>query len=191
MGSVGVVAAALVACIFAWSAIAKVRDRGVVGRDFAKMGIPFASVALVLVVIAEFVTAALLLVRPRLGAAAAVVLLAGFSAVLAAVIRSGRDISCGCFGANQSEPISPVDLVRNGALAALAALALFADRAAGIDLPAVMVATLSALCLLVVVQLAGLARASHGGGFVSALLTIELAGESRAEEVAENMGGVS
>lgn len=185
MASVGFVAAVLVASVFVWSGVAKLRDRREVGRDFAAIGIPFAPVAVIAVVIVEFVAAALLVLRPSLGAIVALVLLAVFSAVLASVIRSGRDISCGCFGANQSEPISSVDLVRNAALAVLATLALGGDRAVGIDLPAVMVASLTALCLLVVVQLAGLVRAMGSGGGASALFRIELAGESQAQEVAQ------
>lgn len=184
MGSIGFVAAILVAAVFTWSAVAKLRDRGAVARDFAAIGIPFAPFTVIAVVVAEFVTAGLLVARARIGGIAALALLAMFSAVLASVIRSGRDISCGCFGANQSEPISAADLVRNGALAVLAALALGGDRAAGIELPAVMVVSLVALCLLVVVQLAGLVRAMGSGASVSALFSIELAGEARAEEVA-------
>ncbi len=175
MGGVGFVAGALLAIVFGWSAVAKLSDRATVTRDFRAIGVPVPAAAVVIVAAIELVVASALILRPAVGAIAALGLLAVFSVVLASIIRSGREITCGCFGANSREPISVVELARNAALGVLGVLTLFADRSFAVDLPAVMVVSLTALCLLVGVNLIALARTS------GALLRIELAGESHAD----------
>lgn len=171
MGAVGVVSAALLAVVFLWAAFAKVSDRRQVTRDFAAMGLPVPVAALVAVVGAELLTAALLVVRPRWGAVASIALLVAFSGVLIRVLRSGRQIRCGCFGANHREPVSVVEVARNAALGGLGLLALGAESGAPIGVPAVMIVSLTALCLLVGLNLVALAGKS------GALFRIELAGE--------------
>lgn len=57
----------------------------------------------------------------------ALALLVGFSAALARVLRRpvGERPACACFGRWSSRPVGAGSLLRNGALAALAVLALF------------------------------------------------------------------
>ncbi len=171
MGAVGFVSALLLAVVFVWAAGAKVTDRRNVLSDFATMGLPAPAVALVAVVGAELATAGLLVVRPRWGAVMSIVLLAVFTMALLRLMASGREVRCGCFGANHREPISMVEVVRNLALVCLAALALGAERGAPIEVPTVMIVSLTALCLLLGLNLVALAQKS------GALFRIELAGE--------------
>ena len=171
MGAVGFAAALLLAAIFAWAAVSKLVDRNTVVADFGDMGLPVPALMLALVVGAEFATTALLVAQPVAGAVVALLLLGAFSMMLVSIVRSGRQVRCGCFGANHREPVSMLEVVRNAGLGVIALLALTADQAAGITLPAVMVVTLTALLLLVAVSLVGLSRTS------GSLIRIELAGE--------------
>ncbi len=171
MGAVGSTAAVLLAVIFVWAAGAKLVGRRDVVDDIAAMGLPVPPVTLGAVIGAELNTAVLLVARPTVGAVVALLLLSGFSLFLLTIIRSGRQVHCGCFGANHREPISQVEIVRNAALGILALLALGGSWNAPISLPAVMVVSLVSVCLLVIVNLAALARTS------GSLFRIELAGE--------------
>ena len=76
---------------------------------------------------AEAATAISLLPSPavRWGAVAAVVLLATFTAGVAVALSQGRTPDCNCFGVVSSEQISNRTLLRNGALIALAAIAVW------------------------------------------------------------------
>jgi putative oxidoreductase len=57
-------------------------------------------------------------------------LLLGFTALLAVSLARGLDLSCGCFGGDPSsaEPVSPLHLLRNLGLLALAGLVLAPGR---------------------------------------------------------------
>jgi hypothetical protein len=58
-------------------------------------------------------------------------LLLGFTVLLGVSLARGLDLSCGCFGAAaNSEPVSPLHLLRNVGLLALAGLVLAAPRVA-------------------------------------------------------------
>lgn len=72
---------------------------------------------------------ALALLTPwrRGGALLLAALLLGFTVLLAVSLARGLDLSCGCFGTN-SEPVSPLHLLRNVGLLALAGLVLAAPR---------------------------------------------------------------
>ena len=59
-------------------------------------------------------------------AAAAALLIVAFSLLLAANLARGRRVPCACFGSRSRRPISALDLVRNGALLALAVIAIVA-----------------------------------------------------------------
>jgi uncharacterized membrane protein YphA (DoxX/SURF4 family) len=63
------------------------------------------------------------LVRP-LPAIAALVLLVAFTALIAVRLAEGKRPACACFGAWSATPIGPAHLARNGALIALAAVAI-------------------------------------------------------------------
>ena len=62
----------------------------------------------------------------RIGATAAIVLLAVFSAAVARAIARGQQLECDCFGALHSAPITVVTLARDVALIAVAVLLLAA-----------------------------------------------------------------
>ena len=61
--------------------------------------------------------------RP-VAAVAAIVLLVGFTGLIALRLSQGRRPACACFGAWSAKPIGASHLLRNGVLLALAVLAL-------------------------------------------------------------------
>lgn len=93
----------------------------------------------------ELGTAALLLVRPSVGAVCAVVLLTAFTVVLGRVVRSGRTVRCGCFGAANSSPVNALTLLRNASLIAASAVAGFAPAATRVQAGEVVASALVAL----------------------------------------------
>jgi hypothetical protein len=117
-----IVLAVALAAVFAWAAVAKLRRRPATVSSFAAFGLPAPASLAVAVPATELVVAALLVVRPVLGATLALAALAGFSTQLVLARRRGIDAGCGCFGGVR--PAGPnVDLARNAVLAA-AALAI-------------------------------------------------------------------
>jgi hypothetical protein len=112
------IAALVLAAVFTWSGVAKLVRR----PDLTKLGLPAATWWVVSLV--ELLLAVTLLASPAWGGVAALALLAGFTAFL--VARRGGDVGCGCFGSASTKPISNVDLARNAALLAVAAIAAFA-----------------------------------------------------------------
>lgn len=117
------VAATALALVFAWAAIAKLRSRQETAGGFADLGLPVPAVAAVGVPIFELVIAGLLLLSPPWGGALAFATLVGFTVYLAGLVRSGRPVSCRCFGEASNEPVSGKMLWRNGFLLVLAAVA--------------------------------------------------------------------
>lgn len=105
------------ACVFAWAGLAKARHPRRTRRAFAALGVGPGLARLVPAV--EVVLAAGLVVAPVTGVVA-LLLLAAFSAVLA---RAGDGASCACFGTSSNAPVSWVQLLRNGLLAAVALVA--------------------------------------------------------------------
>src|SRR6202011_1553227 len=67
--------------------------------------------------------AGVLLVRPDVGGALALAALAAFTLVVVRGVLRGVTAGCGCFGSRRVEPVTPLDVARNGLLAALAAIA--------------------------------------------------------------------
>ena len=127
MSGFGYACAVVLAAVFVRAAVAKgVRPRDT-AAGFAALGVPAPEAAARAVPAAELVLSVLLLAVPRPGGVAALVLLAVFSALLAGVVRRGVTVGCNCFGAARAGPVSGVDLLRNGLLAALAAAALLAS----------------------------------------------------------------
>lgn len=112
------------AAVFAVAAAAKLADRTAFAETLERFRLP--PVAAPAVPAAELAAALLLLVPgcARVGAAAALVLLALFTAAIAATLRRGEQPDCGCFGASSRTPVGPGTIVRNGALAAVAAVVL-------------------------------------------------------------------
>ncbi|OBA70169.1 hypothetical protein A5641_14265 [Mycobacterium sp. 1554424.7] len=109
--------------IFAIAALAKLTDRDGVRRAVTAFGVPRAAAAPVgwALVATELGIAALVAARPRIGAAAALIALAGFSAVVLASLARGRRVDCHCFGRLSAGPLGWPTLARNGFFAALAA----------------------------------------------------------------------
>lgn len=130
MSGVGYAAACVVAGVLAWAGVAKwQRPRGT-AASFAGLGLPAPQVLSRAVPVAELSVAAALVVAPRVGAGAALVLLAAFTLVLAAAVRRGAGVGCACFGstAAAARPVSGVELVRNAGLLVLTAAALGASE---------------------------------------------------------------
>jgi thiol-disulfide isomerase/thioredoxin len=109
--------------MFAVAALAKLADRDGVRRAVTAFGVPRAAAGFVgsALIATEFGIAALLAAEPHSGAVAALVALAGFSAVVLASLARGRRLECHCFGRLSSGPLGWQTLARNGCLSALAA----------------------------------------------------------------------
>lgn len=91
----------------------------------ADLGLPHPALLARLVPVAELGVALALVAVPAWGAAAALGLLAAFTAVLVRTVRSGRQVSCGCLGAlDRGRPVSWRTVARNLVLMAAAGLAL-------------------------------------------------------------------
>lgn len=118
--------ACVLAVTFAWAAAAKLSHPAATAAGFADLGLRRPAALARAVPAVELALAVTLLAAPRLGGAAALVLLAAFSAVLLRVLRRGVEVRCACFGQTDGAPLSALDLVRNGLLGTLAALALAA-----------------------------------------------------------------
>ncbi len=113
-------AALVLAGVLALAAVAKIRRPEATAEDFAGLGLPRPAALAVAVPAVELGCAILLVVLPGWGGVAAFGLLSLFTALLVSVIRSGRVVSCACFGANDRDPISVRHLIRNGVLGLLA-----------------------------------------------------------------------
>lgn len=117
-------AALLTALVLTWAAVAKLSRPVGTEASFAGLGLPAPGLLARGVPLAELVVAASLVVSPRDGAVAALLLLASFTVILVAALRRGTSVGCACFGSARARPVSPLDVARNVGLAALAALAL-------------------------------------------------------------------
>lgn len=133
MSGVAYAAALVTAGILGWAGMAKwQRPRGT-AASFAGLGLPAPETLARAVPLTEVVVAALLVVVPRAGAVAALVLLAAFTVVLFGAVRRGAEVGCACFGAAKPRPVSGTDLIRNAGLLGFAGVAAAAD---GPTLPA-------------------------------------------------------
>jgi uncharacterized membrane protein YphA (DoxX/SURF4 family) len=141
---VGTAAALALAVVLAWAGVAKAaRPRGT-AASFAALGVPGPRVLARLVPAVEAGVALALVVRPRAGALAALVLLGLFTVVLARAVRSGTSATCACFGtAASARSVSSVELARNAGLAGLAVAALVPVRPAVPALPDVVLVTVA------------------------------------------------
>jgi hypothetical protein len=117
------VAAAVLAAVFTWSALAKLVRRDATADAFAALGLHRPRDLAVVVPALELLVALELVVVPLVGAYGALFLLIAFTVVLLGVVRRGVLVECACFGSVSSRPAEPVSwrsLVRNSALVALA-----------------------------------------------------------------------
>ena len=159
------------AAVLLWAAVSKLRRPAQTASDFKQLGLPAPGIFARLVPFAEGATAFVLVGAPGWGGVVAFAMLTGFTALLISLVRSGRVVSCGCFGSSSAEPVSVVEIVRNGFLLVLAAVAATATSLTRPDLADVIVITTAAAVAAVVLQLVSVFRLS------GSLFGGELAGE--------------
>ena len=116
-------AGVVLALVLVVAAGAKLRRPEATAGELAALGLLAAAPLARLVPLVELATAATLVVAPAWGGVVAFALLAAFTTVLVGVLRSGRVVSCACFGGIAERPVSALTLARNAALLALAAVA--------------------------------------------------------------------
>lgn len=151
----------------------------VAASHMADLGLPRPRLLARAVPVAEVAVGLALVALPAWGAAAALGLLAAFTAVLVRTVRSGRQVSCGCLGAlDRGRPVSWRTVGRNVALMAMAAagVAVPALRWPAVDPATVAAAALMAGPLAVVALVAAQLAAVHHR--LGRLWSVRLAGES-------------
>ncbi len=130
LGALGLVAALILAAVFAAAGTAKLADLEGTRTAVREFGAPEHLVAVLALALpaTEILVAILLLRAPTraVGAAGALALLGVFAAAIAVSLARGRTPDCHCFGQLHSAPASWKTLVRNALLAALAGTALTA-----------------------------------------------------------------
>ncbi len=119
----GPVAVLFSAVLFALAATTKLIDRQSTVDDFQALGVPWPKAVATLVPPIELAIAITIMFRPALGAILGCLALIAFTGVVAAAIRSGRRVTCGCLGPLSKEPISVRTLGRNAILTSIVALA--------------------------------------------------------------------
>lgn len=138
MTGLATVAAFVLASVLGWAGMAKLRRRPTTVSSFAGLGLPRPELLATAVPLTELAVAVVLLLLPRVGAVAAVALLAAFTVFLLSRIRAGASVGCGCFGSARSGPPSVVEVIRNLGLVVLALAAAATDRPAVPALPDVV-----------------------------------------------------
>ena len=139
--------------VFAWAGVAKIRAPRPTARAFAALGVP--PVLARVVPFVELVLAVALVVAP-ISALAALALVVAFTVVL---LRADDGVRCACFGSGSADPVSWVQVLRNGLLAGAAVIASGATPVIP-GLAAVLTAAGIAAICLVVLALAELKRAT-------------------------------
>lgn len=143
MAGFGYACAAALAAVFVRAGVAKLARPAETAIGFAALGVPAPPLTARIVPLVELVLAAVLLAAPRAGGAAALVLLAAFSAFVGRTLQRGLAVPCNCFGTARAEPVSGVDLLRNLLLGGLAVAALLATEPLVPDVWAVAVAVVA------------------------------------------------
>jgi hypothetical protein len=158
MTEVGYLGALVLAVLFGWAGIAKLGARRRTRRTFRALGLPAADGLAVAVPVVELPLAVGLVLAPGWAAAGALAMLAAFSVFLAKAVRAGVDVGCGCFGSAGTEPVSFVELVRNGLMGVAAVAALATPHPVAPSLAAVLVAGAALAIAGVILALADLKR---------------------------------
>ncbi len=153
MSGIASVFAVVLAAVFASAAVLKLRDPAGTTTDFTELGLPRARLLAGGVPIIELAVAVLLVLLPAWGATVGFALLAAFTTLLAGIVRSGRIVSCACFGGAASKPIDAGHLARNALLAAWTLPVLAIDH---LTMPSALEALIG--CALVAVPAALLHR---------------------------------
>src|SRR5437868_3728212 len=127
----------VLAAIFTVAALAKLHDLPAMARTLAQFGVPqcWARGASYAVAISELAVAAALLfvATSPYAAAAALALLAVFTAVIGYNLAHGRKPACNCFGEISSKPIGPFTMIRNLLLGVGAGLIVANGPGAGLS----------------------------------------------------------
>lgn len=123
MAEVSYAAALVLAVVFAWAGVAKLRRRPATARAFAALGLASPQALSVGVPLAELALAVGLVIVPAVAGVAALAVLAGFTTFLALSVLRGDPVGCGCFGTASAARAGAAELVRNGFLAAAAVMA--------------------------------------------------------------------
>ncbi len=161
----------LLAGVFAVAGGIKLLDPTKTVAEFRQLRLPAPAILARAVPMAELATAFAIVVRPRFGALPATIMLLGFTAVVAATLRSGRTVSCGCLGALSRQPISGATMARNLVLMAMAAMTATVPSL-GVPDAASLMATFSLLFMAVLATQLFMLRRTIGR-----LWSVELAGE--------------
>lgn len=172
-GPTSSVAAAAVAVVFVVAAAAKIRRPAT--AQLRRLGLPAPHLLAVALPATELTVVALIAISPRIGSAAAMVLLGVFTRVLIRAVVEGLDLSCGCFGSADNRPVTWATVGRNGVLLTLAALGTVGSGWSTPDPAAITVVAGVAVIGALVVQLFDL-RLSMGR-----LWSVQLAGEARPD----------
>lgn len=135
MAFIAVAVRTALAAVFVVSGIAKLSDRTGTRQAVAGFGVPAGPAAWVAVLLApvELGVALLVLLTPTatLGLVLVLVLLTAFTVAVLRALRAGRRPECHCFGRIGGADISARTVLRNGVLAALAAVGLVGLAARG------------------------------------------------------------
>jgi len=158
MSALAYAAALLLAAVFGWAGLAKLRTRHTTARTFRAFGLAHPDALAVGVPVVEVALAVGLVVAPAEATLAALAVLAGFSTILVRAMRAGVDVGCGCFGTARRQPVSFVELVRNGLLGTAALTAAFAPGPVAPTLEGVVAVTTAAACAILTLTLCDLYR---------------------------------
>jgi len=150
--------ALVLAALFAWAGAAKLADRRRTATTFAAFGLPAPRLLSTVVPLAELALAAALVVVPRLGALAALVLLVAFTIILLRALARGVQVGCACFGSARAEPVSSVEVLRNVFMAAAAGIVLLAGDPSAPGLDAVILVSTGVAVAALLLALADLHR---------------------------------
>ncbi|QBI19131.1 hypothetical protein ER308_05980 [Egibacter rhizosphaerae] len=162
MSELGLAAAWGLAAVFLWSAAAKGRTLPATVEALRGLRLPAPRLLAPALVAGEALLALLLLATPAIGAAAALLALGGFSAVLALLLRRGITSPCACLGGDARQPLSWRAVARNGLLALFAAAALAAPEPAVPGIAGLVAVTAAGLVGATLLALAELrARTGH------------------------------
>lgn len=156
-GLVSILAVAL-AAVLAAAAVAKLRAPARTAADFTALGLPLPRLLARLVPLVELAVALGLVLVPGWGAVAAFGLLALFTALLISLVRSGQSIACSCFGAVSDEPVSWVEVTRNGVLLVMAGSVVPLERLTVPGFPALVAASAFAVIAVLSIQLTAFKR---------------------------------
>ena len=167
MTDLAAASALVLAVIFAWAAVAKVRQRTATVTSFRGLGLPAPALLATIVPAAELALAVGLVVAPAPSAFVALALVLAFSVVIGRAVAGGVAVGCACFGGSDDRPVSVLELVRNGALGALAVVASGAGAGSALwpSLPALVI--VSVLVALARVGLAAAELRQDGGHVLS------------------------